>query len=247
MGSSRLPKKVLMNLDNKYSMLHYVLSQLKFCKFIDQIVLATTNLEEDKKIIDFAKKNTINYFKGSSDDVLDRFYNCAKEFSFSKIVRITADCPLIDPTIVDMIVETYVDNSYDYITTHLPKTFPQGTADVEIFSFKSLEEAWKKAKKPSEREHVTPYFYNNPKKFNFFNYQYSQNLSKLKLSVDRKTDLFFVKEIISRIKKRPILINDVLQVLKSEPELVKINSAYVEEEGYKKSLEDDRRLGYSNL
>lgn len=247
MGSSRLPGKVMMELDNKNSMLSFVISQIKSSKLIDEIVVATTDLKEDKKIIEFAKKNSINYFQGSSDDVLDRFYNCAKKFSFSKIVRITADCPLIDPTVVDMVVKTYADNSYDYVTTHIPRTFPQGTADIEVFSFKSLEDAWRKAKKPSEREHVTPYFYNNPEKFKFFNCKYSKNFSKIKLSVDRKTDLFFVKEVISRIKKRPILINDVLQVLKIEPELVKINSAYVEEEGYKKSLEDDRRLGYSNL
>ena len=244
MGSSRLPGKVLMNLDKTNSVLYYVISQLQNCKLLDEIVIATTNLKEDKKIIEFSKKKQINFFQGSSDDVLDRFYQCAKKFSFPIIVRITADCPLIDPSKVDFVVQKYVDNSFDYVNTHSPRTFPQGSADIEVFSFKLLEEAWKNAKKPSEREHVTPYFYNNPKKFKIFSCQNSKNLSKLKWSVDREPDLNFVKEIISRIEKRPILTEDILKIFEKEPHLLEINSNYVFEEGYMKSLEQDKKLGY---
>ena len=244
MGSSRLPGKVLMNLDETNSILHYVISQLQYCKLLDKIIIATTNLEEDEPIIEFTKKNQLNYFQGSSDDVLDRFYQCAKKFSFPTIVRITADCPLIDPSKVDFVVQKYVDNSFDYVTTHIPRTFPQGSADIEVFSFKLLEEAWENAKKPSEREHVTPYVYNNPKKFKIFSCQNSKNLSNLKWSVDREADLNFVKEIISRITKRPILTEDILKIFEQEPQLLEINSNYVPEESYKKSLEEDKKLGY---
>lgn len=244
MNSSRLPGKVFLKIDKTNTVLDYVISQLSYCKLIDNIIIATTNREEDEIITNFCKKNNIDHFQGSSDDVLDRFYWCAKNFSFSIIVRITADCPLIDPLIVDSIIEKYVDNSFDYVSTNIPKTFPQGSADVEVFSFKLLEQIWKDAKKPSEREHVTPYFYNNPEKFNIFILQNSENLSKLKWSVDRESDLIFVKEIISRIKKRPILTKDILEILRNEPSLLDINSGYVSEEGYKKSLDEDRRLGF---
>ena len=233
-----------MDLDKTNSMLYYVISQLRYCKLLDKVVIATTDLKEDQAIVGFAKKNQINYFQGSSQDVLDRFFQCAKKNSFSTIVRITADCPLIDPSKVDDIVQEYVNNSFDYVTTHIPRTFPQGSADIEVFSFESLKEARKKAEKPSEREHVTPYFYNNPKKFKIFSYQNNENLSKLKWSIDRKADLEFVKKIISRIKKRPILTEDVLNVLKEEPHLVEINCHYVSEEGYKKSLREDKELGF---
>ncbi len=243
MGSSRLPGKVLLKLDKTNTMLDYVISQLKNCKLLDKIIIATTNLEEDKIISNYCQKNEINYFEGSSKDVLDRYYQCAKKLSITTIVRITADCPLVDPNIVDKLVTEYTDNSFDVVATHNPRSFPNGIADIEIFSFKLLEKIWKEAKKPSEREHVTPYFYNNPNNFKIFNFKNNENLSKIKLSVDRNMDIQLVKKIIGQTNNRPIHLSDILTILKNNPEFTEINSNFIIDEGLQKSLEEDRKSG----
>ncbi len=237
-GSTRLPGKVMLNLDEKNPVLHYVLEQLRSCKLIDKIIVATTTLDEDNVIENFADTMDVDVFRGSSSDVLDRYYQCAKKFSIDTIIRITADNPLIDPTIVDDLIKKFTSNSYDYLTNAYVRTFPYGT-EVEIFSFKALEKAWKNATKPSEREHVTPYFYNNPDNFKIFNVEYSKNISNLRWTIDRKNDLSLVKSIISKIKKRPILMNDILNLFSKEPELFEINRNHILNEGYQKSLKED--------
>jgi len=239
MGSSRLGGKVLMNIENKNPLLHFVINQLKYSKLIDRIIIATTSLPEDDVILKMANEIKVQTFRGSPKDLLDRYYQCAKEFSLSNIVRITSDNPLIDPTLVDQVVEKYLEGSFDYVTNVIPRTFPQGT-EAEIFSFTALEKAWNEAKKPSEREHVTPYFYNNPEKFKIFKITHHENLSKLRWTVDRKPDLELVRSIVSKIQKRPILMNDIIALLENEPKLINHNKDYVMNEGYLKSLEEDK-------
>jgi spore coat polysaccharide biosynthesis protein SpsF len=237
LGSSRLPGKVLLTLNGK-SILDYVINQLKFCKLINKIVIATTNLKEDDPIENFAKKNKIDFFRGDSSDVLDRFFQCAKKNTFQKIVRVTADNPLIDPTIVDNAIQKFITKQYDYLSNHIPRSFPQGT-EVEIFSFASLEKAWNCASKKSEREHVTPYFYNNPQKFKLGSLVYSKDISNLRWSIDKENDLILVKNIVSKIKKNPILLNDILELFKKDHSLFEINKNHIIDEGYNKSLEGD--------
>ena len=188
MSSNRLPGKVLQMVDDEKTILEYVVSQLKYSKLLDKIVIATTTLAEDDKIVDLSKKMGIDFFRGDLNDVLDRYYQCAKKFSFSTIVRITSDNPLIDPTLIDDVIKQYSENSYDYATNFIPRTFPQGT-EAEITSFDALEIAWKEAIKPSEREHVTPHFYNNTEKFRILNIKNSTDLSNYKCNVDKETDL----------------------------------------------------------
>jgi len=238
MGSSRLSGKVMMKVDNNKSVLSYVVNQLKHCNLLDKIIIAITNLSEDEKIVEFANKLEIPYFRGNPTDVLDRYYQCAKKFSISTIIRITSDDPLIDPTIVDQIIEKFNSSSFDYITNCRPRTYPQGT-EAEIFSFSTLETAWQNAKKPSEREHVTPYLFNNPKKFKIFNIEYSKNISHLRWTVDMEQDLQFVKAVVSKIPKRPILMKDIISLLEKEPDLVNINKDYIMDEGYLKSIKED--------
>ena len=132
-------------------------------------------------------------------------------------------------------------NDFDYITNSKPRTFPQGIS-VEVFSFKTLEIAWNNAKLPSEKEHVTPYMYNNPKNFKIHNYSSSNNLSHLRWTVDRKNDYELSKKIASNIQKLPIRMNDVLNLLKEKPELIDINSDHDMDEGYKKSLKEDQEF-----
>jgi len=239
-NSKRLPKKILKFLDEKNTTLEFVINQLKFSKKIDEIVIATTSSNEDDIISDFAKKNNYSCFRGSENDVLDRYFKCAKKNNFEIIVRITSDCPLIDPNIVDKVIEKFESMNYDYVTNTFPRTFPKGL-DVEIFKFSILEHMWKNAKLPSEREHVTQFLINK-EKYKIGNIQNEQDLSKLRWTLDQEEDYRFLCEIIQRIKKRPILINDVLSVLSNELHLSKINSHIDPDEGLKKSKKEDEEF-----
>jgi spore coat polysaccharide biosynthesis protein SpsF len=225
MGSSRLPDKVLMKLNNKNPQLYFVINQLQNCKSIGKIVVATTTLKEDNEIIEFLKKSNIDYFRGSSSNVLERYYQCAKNFSFDIIIRITADNPLIDPTIVDLAIEKFISNSFDYLTNTRKRTFPYGT-EVEVFTFSALEKVYKNSTKAFELEHVTSYFYNNTEQFKIYDLINSEDLSSFRWTVDEMNDLKLVKILISKIQKRPILMNDIIKILKDNPELVKINKNY---------------------
>ena len=239
MDSSRLPGKVMMNIDEKNTLLHYVVQQLKFSKLANNIIIATTTSEKDDNIVDFATKMNLKHFRGEVDNVLDRYYQCAKNFSISTIVRISADDPLIDPTIVDRVIEKFYSNSYDYVSNTNPRTFPQGN-EIEVFSFETLEFAWKNAKKISEKEHVTPYIYNNKEKFRMANVENSKNLSSLRWTVDTQSDLDFVRLITSKIQKIPTLMTDIQDVLSKEPHLLDINKDHIIDEGYKKSISEDK-------
>jgi len=239
MDSSRLPGKVMMMVEEGKPVINFVLSQLSKSKMIDKIIVATTNLSQDEEIVNCVKNLGFDCFRGSSDDVLDRYYKCAKKYSISTIVRITADNPLIDPTIVDQTIEEFNTNYVDYVTNCRIRTFPYGT-EVEVFSFDSLEKAWKNAGKPSEREHVTPYFYNNPGKFKIFDLKFEDDISHLRWTVDRINDLKLVQKLASKIHNRPILMKDITNLLSKEPSLIEINKDYVHDEGYKKSLKEDK-------
>jgi len=238
MGSSRLPGKVLMKVDSKNTILDSMINQLKYSKLIDRTIIATSKKMEDDVIEDFCKKNSLNYFRGSEKDVLDRYYQCAKKFESKIIVRMPADKPLLDPTVVDKVVDEFNKNNYDYITTFLPSTFPSGT-DVEIFSFSALEKAWNESNLPSEREHVTPYIHRNPKKFKISNFKNDIDLSKFSWAVDEKDDLSLVQKIVSRVNHEPILINDILTILENEPKLFEINLNVNRNAGNEKSEKED--------
>jgi len=224
MGSKRLPGKVLLNLDNENPALYYSIKQLQSTKLLDKIVVATTDLPEDDQIIEYVKKLGVDYFRGNSENVLDRYYNCAKKYSFTTIVRIPADKPLIDPEIVDNIIEKYNSNSYDYVNNFLNFTFPSGS-EVEVFSFNSLEKAWKEATSDYDKEHVTPYLYNNKNKFKIYDVKLNENLSHLRWALDWPEDLELIRIIISKIKKRPILLKDIIELFKINPSLVEINKS----------------------
>jgi len=243
MSSIRLPGKVMMKVENENTMLDCVINQLQNSKEIKNIVIATTDQEEDDVIAKFAKNRAIKYFRGSKKDVLDRYYQCAKKFNFSEIIRITSDNPLIDYEIVDTVVEHFKSNNYDYISNRSTfqgfSTYPSGY-DVEVFTFSALENAWKNAKLPSEREHVTPYFYKNKEIFRQTSIENSEDHSRFRCTVDTKYDLELIQKIYSNIKKRPILLSDVIKLFKANPELVKIN-AHVKADGYLRSLKEDKK------
>jgi len=237
-GSTRLPGKVMLKLDEKNTVLQYVINQLQCSKLIEKIIIATTTLDEDNEIVNHVKDLNMDVFRGSSENVLDRYFQCAQSFSFDTIVRITADNPLIDPNIVDLIINEYNNTECDYMTNIIDRTFPYGT-EVEVFSMISLQKAWMNAKKPSELEHVTPFIRDPDNKFIIKNVENKKNLSHLRYTVDRIEDFKLVKEIIHEITSRPILMNDIINLHQKIPQIFEINKN-VKHDGYLLSLEKDK-------
>ena len=238
MGSSRLYGKVLAKADDEYIVFDYLINQLKHSKLIQKIIIATTTNKEDDLIVEFAKKNQIEFFRGNESDVLDRYYQCAKNFSSNNILRITSDSPLTDPTVIDDLIINYQKISCDYASTNLIRTYPLGL-DAEIFSFNVLEKAWKNATLSSEKEHVTPYIRNKKVGYRLGNLENDEKVGRQRWTLDRIEDFELIKKIIERIDKRPILMKDVLDLLSNEPELIKINAHIPANEGMLKSVKRD--------
>ena len=241
MGSSRLPGKVMMKVNDESKVIDFVINQIKDSGLINEIIVATSNLVEDNKIVEHLKKNNIKFFLGSPTDLLDRYFKCAKKFSVSIIVRITGDNPLVDPRIIDSVIEKFRNNDYDYVTNSLVGTFPYGT-EVEVFSFNALKIAWENAKLPSEREHVTPFMKKHPEIFRILNIENKENLSHLRYTVDHQNDLELIREVIKNIKSRPIFIEDIIELFKRKPDLIKMNESNIRDEGYLKSLKEDEKF-----
>tara|TARA_Y100000590_G_scaffold43848_1_gene46723 strand:+ start:48361 stop:49086 length:726 start_codon:yes stop_codon:yes gene_type:complete len=230
-GSSRLPGKIMMKADDELIMLDYVINQLQHSKLSNNLVIATSILEQDDVIFNHVTSRNVLCFRGDEKNVLERHYECAKKYSFSTIIRIPSDKPLIDPTIVDSIISKFQSNSYDYISNfsvdvendhEFVPSFPSGT-EVEIFSFEALEKAFHNGNTDYQKEHVTPYIYENPEKFKIFSVTSEKDLSMYRWALDYEKDLELIRLIISKIKKRPILMDDILELFKNEPELTKIN------------------------
>lgn len=241
-GSSRLPNKVIKLIQGK-PMLAHVISRVKRAKLVDSVFLATTDRPEDRMLAKIADEEGIGIFYGSQDDVLDRYYKCATRFGIKNIVRITADCPLIDPGIIDMTVTKFLEEKYDYVGNAIVPTFPDGL-DVEVFSFQALEKAWKNAALVSEREHVTPYIWKNPGLFKLGEYSSGTNLSHMRWTVDNKEDMVFVRRVYRHLypSKKFFSYIDVLALLERQPGLAAINIKISRNEGYKKSIENDRKI-----
>ncbi len=239
--SSRLPNKVLKTIEDK-PLLWHVINRAKQVKNVDQIILITTRREIDKKIIDIANESQILSFQGDTLDVLNRHYQCALKFNADPIIRITSDCPLIDPKLAEEILEFFLSNNYDYVSNTISPTYPDGL-DTEIFSFMALKEAANQAKLKSEREHVTSYIKNNSEKFKLYNYKNKQDYSKFRWTVDEKSDLEFVRRIYFEMSPKKIFsMNDILEIISKNPEIQKINSGIMRNEGYMKSLKEEEKF-----
>lgn len=240
MGSTRLPGKVLKEIEEKPMLWHHM-NRLKHSKYSPEIIIATSTLEKDKPILRLAKELNVNSFAGSHDDVLDRYYQAALKYKVDIIARITSDCPVIDPEVFDKVLEKFLEGNYDYVSNVRPPTFPDGL-DVEIFSFETLKKIWTKAKLASEREGVTGYLGKNIESFNIYNVENEQNLSYMRWTVDEKEDLEFIREVYKNLyaKKEIFLMDDILKLLKNKPELMEINRKYNRNEGYIKSLKSDK-------
>ena len=239
MGSTRLPGKVLACIASQ-PMLWHVVNRTRRAKLLDEVVVATSTDASDVPVVLFCEQEKIPCFRGSQDDVLDRYYQAAKGYQASVVVRITADCPLIDPEVVDEVIDVYLKGDYDYVTNTAPPTFPDGL-DTEVFSFQALERAWHEAKRQSEREHVTPYIYNHPELFRMGNVASGKDLSGMRWTVDEPSDLEFVRVVYEHANGMLFNMEHVIDLLERHPEFLEINSDIERNEGYQKSLREDKR------
>lgn len=239
-GSTRLPGKVLLKIDGD-ELLKIHLSRLRKCKSVDQIIIATTTNQEDDIITSLGALWGFDISRGSVDDVLDRFYQAVKEIDPEWVVRVTSDCPLIDPALVDAVISCAQVNNADYCSNVLQEHFPDGQ-DVEVFKFSALEKAWKEAVLKSDREHVTPYIRNNSsftggKFFSAVNFPCINNLSDVRMTVDEPRDFDLIKEVINNIGIEKSWLSYTNYIIDNQ--LQKINANIIRNEGMLKSLRND--------
>jgi len=238
MSSTRLPGKVLLPLSDK-PVLEHVIQRVRNCKLVDKVIVATTVHDSDDIIEDWCKKNNFDYYRGSLEDVLDRFYKVASQFKAENILRITADCPVIDSGIIDEVIEKYHEGNFDFYG--LSGEFPDGL-DCTMFSFKALETAWKNSKLQSEREHVGPYMVNHPELFTIGGYEKFKNLGHLRLTLDEPRDYQLLSTIFKKLYDIDNFFNHemIINLFNKSPELLKINSEIIRNEGYVKSILNDK-------
>ena len=228
MGSSRLPGKVLLQAAGK-SLLEIQISRLQNVRLAEEICIATTRDKHDDVIERFCREKNVPCYRGPEEDVLSRYYEAALFMNAGEVTRITADCPLIDYEIVDRVIQARRDGGADYASNTLKRTFPRGL-DAENFSFSSLETAWKEAKTPWEREHVTPFLYSRPERFSLKSIENDRDESAFRWTVDTPEDFRLVSLILQAFSERLPYFSrqDVLRLLTEHPVWSAIN-AHVEQ------------------
>ncbi len=242
MGSSRLPGKVLVDIDGE-AMLGRVVSRVAGAHAIDQTVVATTTRPEDDIIAAYCEERGFQLFRGSDEDLIERYYQAAKQFAADAIVRITGDCPLIDGAVIDRVIAAYLSEHCDYASNTLVCTYPDGL-DTEVFSFSALETAWSEARRASDREHVTP-FIRSSRRFRLCNVEneLGRSLRHFRWTVDEPCDLQFVRAVYARLRaKENFGWREVLSLLDAEPALAQLNPGPVRNEGYYLSLAREAAL-----
>ncbi len=244
MGSSRLPGKVLAPLEGGRGgtvkpVLERVVERLQRVKGLDTVIVATSDSVADEAVAVHCARLGVSCFRGSESDVLDRFHGAAREAGAEVLVRITADCPLLDPEVVERVLREFLEGAdVDYASNINPPTYPDGL-DCEVFSFEALQRAWSEARLRSEREHVTLYIRQHPELFRMRNVRHDRDLSAMRWVVDEQADLDFVRSVFAHFGDAAFGLDDVLGFLDTRPELSGINAAFTRDEGLKKSLLED--------
>ena len=247
MGSSRLPEKIMLPVCGK-PLFHYMINRVKQSKKLEKIIIATTNKPEDDVIVNFCKSEQIEYFRGSENDVLNRYFETAKKFSINTIVRLTADTPLIDPHVIDKVISVFQDNEFDFVSNFfpLPRTYPEGY-NVEVFSIKTLRQANLEAIKPSDREHVTTYITMQPDIFKIYRVDYKNDYSKYRFTLDYDDDYKLIKKIFESLynKHHFFTLENIVDWLEQNPDVLKLNSHILPYQNLIQSFENDAKLGFS--
>ncbi len=242
-ASSRLPNKVMLPILGK-TLLFRMIERLSFLRNKVEIVIATSTEKADDQIENEAKKYGINCFRGNLYNLLDRHYQAAKHYKADIAVKIPSDCPLIDPRIVDDLLDYYFENDgeADYVSNLHPATFPDGN-DVEIMTMQCLEKVWKEAKRPLELEHTTPYIWESPEKFclkNFSNKSGIDYSMSHRFTIDYLEDYHFIKQVYEALYpvKNDFSCDDILNLLKQKPEIFAINEKWVGVNWYRNHLDE---------
>jgi len=245
-SSSRLPGKVLLSVQGQPMLLREI-ERIRRSRNIDALMIATSTHSSDDAIQQLCEREGIACHRGSLDDVLDRYYSAACAASAQTIVRLTGDCPLIDPAVVDLVIEQFSATGADYASNTLDSTFPDGL-DVEVFSFAALEIAHIEARLPSEREHVTPFLYHHADQFHLKSVRQPVDQSELRWTVDNPEDYQFVCKVYDALySARPdFSMQDVLELLIRNPDLTEINKHIGRNEGYQDSLMRDNQTNGEN-
>jgi spore coat polysaccharide biosynthesis protein SpsF len=243
MDSTRLPGKVMMPLAGK-PLLYRMYERVAASELIGKIIIAATEEEKDIPIIQLCKENKIDYYRGHSTDLLDRHYQAAKFFDADVVVKIPSDCPLIDPNIIDKVIKYYIDNhhNYDFVSNLHPPSYPDGN-DVEIMTMQTLEDAWKNAKLPLEREHTTPYFWENPEKFRIGNIVWETGLDfsmTHRFTIDYQEDYDFIKTVYDELysESKIFVLDDIINLLTGTPDIRKLNKKYAGVNWYRNHLNE---------
>lgn len=235
MTSTRLPGKILMKVMGR-PLLSYQVERLRLSKRVNDIVIATSVEKEDDPVAELAQKECLKCYRGSGDDVLDRYYQAAKRYNIKHVMRITADCPLLQHDICDRIAEVYFDSGVDYV--HTGETFAEGL-DCEVVSFRALSQAWQEAKLKCEHEHVTLYIRTHPEKFQSITVENKTDDSKYRITVDEKEDFLVVKEILENLykgKDNYFNIREIKSFLDTHPKIYELNAHITRNEGLLKSI-----------
>ena len=227
MGSSRLPGKVLKDIGGKPMLFHVVL-RARHAQSIGQVIVATTTEPEDDPVAVFCRKRGFPCYRGDPVDVLDRYYQAAKAYRAEMVVRLTADCPIIDPAEIDRTVSAFFRSGVDFAANRLPppweRTTPIGM-DTEVVSFEALTRAWQDATADYEREHVMPYFYDKEGRFNIMLVDHAPDLGHLRLTVDTPEDLRLIRLIVEHFDgSYDFSLDEVIDFLENHPELLQINA-----------------------
>lgn len=243
MGSTRLPGKVLLPILGQ-PMLALQLERIAAARLVDRVVIATSGHPSDLAVQQFAQIKGIFCIRGAVDDVLDRYHQAAKRTQSEHVVRLTGDCPLIDPDIIDAVVRSHIKDNNDYTSNVHPPTFPDGM-DVEVMSFAALDEAWSYADKPSEREHVTSYFRRSLDHMQLGNVSHETDLSQLRLTVDEAEDFEVVKTVFEGLVAQgtKFSLADIVAFLEQNPAVSAQNADIKRNEGFETSLKKDALSG----
>jgi len=223
MGSTRLPGKVIMDLGGD-TVLARVVRRLCRAKFVDEIVIATTSSDADDAIVRECERLGVPWFRGSEDDVLDRYYQAAQTYAAGAVVRITSDCPLIDPELVDGTIRVFQEQHCDYASNLFPRTYPRGL-DTEVFTVAALERDWREARAPYQREHVTPFLYEHPELFRLVSLRGQIDYSQYRWTLDTAEDLQLLRAIYARFSNQDNFgWREAVALMEREPELAELNS-----------------------
>jgi len=240
--STRLPNKVLKNIIGKPMIIHQ-LERTKRSNCIDEIILVTSKESSDDELVNIVTKEGYGIYRGSKDNVLERFYNCSVELDLDDndiIVRLTGDCPIHDADIIDELINAFKNSKVDYIANCVKPVYPDGL-DAEVFTFKSLKQAYLDAKKLSEKEHVTPYIRDSGL-FKAENLKRKVIHPEWRLTVDEPNDFELISRIYNYFGNNIFSFNDVITYLEENPEILNINNSIKRNEGYKKSLREDKEI-----